>query len=613
MGQHGYSQGALRVSEGGFLWRLWAPNAETVQLVISPGPQEVVRDLTTCGEMLTCQLDDAAEGLRYCYRVDGVDLPDPASRSQPDGVHRASVVVDVSQFHWSDHQWTGIPREQLILYELHVGTFTSEGTFGAIIPRLAELKALGITAIELMPVSQFPGTRNWGYDGVFPFAVQHSYGGPRELQRLVDAAHRVGLGVILDVVYNHLGPEGNYLSRFGPYFTDKYHTPWGKALNFDDTGSEPVRRFIIDNARMWVRDFHMDGLRLDAIHAIYDLGARHILTELQKEVQDIADQQGRIVHLIGESNQNDPRIIDPVERNGIGLNAVWADDFHHSVHALLRGERHGYFADFGQPEQLAKAYNDVFVYDGIDSQCKKRRHGASVRDRDRTQFVVCVHNHDQIGNRAQGDRPSTWLSQEVQRLTCGLLLISPCIPMLFMGEEYGEQNPFPFFCSFEDSELIEVVRKGRRQEFEDLGFQWGEEISDPQAESTFISARLTWAWPPGTFAAQMRQLYVDMLALRRTHPGLLDRQHTRAEIIPVKVGNPPRDSPVLSAQRGVGKSLLALANLSGESVPRPGLPVPSELILSTELARYGGRRSERSPSEGLLPWEMQLYECHESS
>ena len=299
-----------------------------------------------------------------------------------------------------------IAPEDLVFYELHVGTFTPEGTFAAIIPRLPELASLGVTAIELMPVAQFPGDRNWGYDGVHPNAVQNSYGGPRALQQLVDAAHRAGLAVFLDVVYNHLGPEGNYFGKFGPYFTDRYQTPWGQAINYDGPDSDPVRQFVVDNACQWVRDFHIDGLRLDAVHAIFDLGARHILADIQAAVQAEADLAGRRVHVIAESNQNDVRLVSPVERGGYGLDGVWNDDFHHSVHALLTGERDGYYEDFGQPADLAKAVNDVFVYDGCYSPFRRRRHGSRVGDLDRTRFVVCVQNHDQVGNRAQGDRLS---------------------------------------------------------------------------------------------------------------------------------------------------------------------------------------------------------------
>ncbi len=308
-----------------------------------------------------------------------------------------------------------------------------------------------------MPVAQFPGDRNWGYDGVYPYAVQNSYGGPRALQRFVDAAHQLGLAVILDVVYNHFGPEGNYMAKYGPYFTDRYRTPWGKAVNYDGPESDAVRQFVIDNACTWVRDFHIDGLRLDAVQTIYDLSPRHILAELQAAVQREAGGGGRLVHVIAETDQNDVRLVRPSEIGGYGLDGVWSDDFHHSVHALLTGERDGYYLDFGEPSQVAKALNDVFVYDGCYSPFRRRRHGSRVGAADRTHFVVCIQNHDQVGNRARGDRLSTLVPPAAQRLACGLLLLSPCVPLLFMGEEYGETRPFPFFCSFEDAALVEAV------------------------------------------------------------------------------------------------------------------------------------------------------------
>ncbi len=402
------------------------------------------------------------DGLRYAYVLPNqVDRPDPASRWQPEGVHRPSATFFPETSDWSDDGWRGVPRGDLVIYELHVGTFTPEGTFEAVARRLPELAELGVTAIELMPVAQFPGERNWGYDGVYPNAVQNTYGGPRELQRLVNAAHHAGLAVFLDVVYNHFGPEGNYLSDFGPYFTDRYRTPWGAAMNFDGADSDPVRQFVVDNARSWCRDFHVDGLRLDAVHSIFDFSPRHILAEIQDAVQAEARRRERPALVIAETNQNDVRLIAPRERGGYGLDGLWSDDFHHSLHALLTRERTSYYADFGFPEQLAKSYSDVFVNDGNYSAFHRRRHGTKVDDSPRTCFVVCSQNHDQVGNRALGDRLSSLWPPATQRLSCTLLLLSPCTPLLFMGQEYGETNPFPFFCSFSDTDLVEAVRGGR--------------------------------------------------------------------------------------------------------------------------------------------------------
>jgi maltooligosyltrehalose trehalohydrolase len=367
-------QGALLQNEGNVCWRAWAPLSDKVSVVFySPdGRKEAAMTPEDFG-YFTYEGREIKENLRYAYKLgDGGEFPDPASRWQPEGVGRPSALFFPDSFNWTDQGWRGIPAEDLVIYELHVGTFTPEGTFEAIIPRLEQLSSLGATAIEIMPVAQFSGDRNWGYDGVHPFAVQNSYGGPRALQRLVDAAHRIGMAVILDVVYNHIGPEGNYLAKFGPYFTDRYHTPWGKAVNYDGPESDAVRQFVVDNACFWVRDFHVDGLRLDAVQTIYDFSARHILADIKAAVKKIADSQSRTVHVVAETNQNDVRLINALELGGYGLDGVWSDDFHHSVHALLTGERDGYYQDYGRPEDLVKAFNKVFVYDGCYSPFHRR-------------------------------------------------------------------------------------------------------------------------------------------------------------------------------------------------------------------------------------------------
>lgn len=605
--EHGVP-GARRQDDGTVHWRLWAPKHESVSLVIDPEGPRTEHAMRVDGRGYHRFAAEAVqEGTRYAFRLaDGRELPDPASRWQPDGVHSPSAVFFPESYRWSDGSWRGVQREDLVIYELHVGTFTAAGTFDAIIPRLAELQDLGVTAIELMPVAQFAGDRNWGYDGVYPYAVQHSYGGPRALQRLVDGAHQVGLAVILDVVYNHFGPEGSYLGSFGHYFTDRYHTPWGDGVNFDGPWSDAVRQLVLENARMWVRDFHVDGLRLDAVHAIYDFSAQHILAELQEHVQQIARQQTRTVHVIAESNQNDVRLIDPPSRHGLGLDGVWSDDFHHSVRTLLTGDLEGYYQDFGRVEHLAKAYDRVFVYDGCYSPFRKRRHGNAVEGRDRTRFVVCVHNHDQIGNRALGDRSATYLSQPAQRLACGLLLISPCVPLLFMGEEYGEPHPFPFFCSFGDQDLIQAVRRGRREEFAALDFQWGDELPDPQDRATFESAKLTWQWPAGTFHAGLRKLYRDLLAARRQWPALRDRQNTTAYVL-AAADRDAAESPLLLVQRGQTPCIKAIANFSSDHQPWPNVDQPgNSWMFSTESTEYGGLRDLADQPVDLLPYEMLI-------
>ena len=605
-------QGALRQRDGSVVWCVWAPLSTTVSLVTlsSEGRQEIEMTPEGGGYYIRRQ-SQVDEGLPYAFKLaDGRDYPDPASRWQPNGVHRPSAVFSPESHCWSDTTWRGIAREELAIYELHVGVFTLEGTFEAIIPRLPQLRSLGLTAVELMPVAQFAGDRNWGYDAVYPYAVQNSYGGPRALQRFVDAAHQAGLAVILDVVYNHLGPEGNYLAKYGPYFTDRYRTPWGMAINYDGPQSDAVRRFVIDNACMWVRDFHADGLRLDAVHTIYDLGPRHSLAEIQAAVQREAARAGRLVHVIAESNQNDVRLIRPEERGGLGLDGVWNDDFHHSIHALLTGERDGYYSDFGEPAHVAKAINDVFVYDGCYSPFRRRRHGSRVGTIDRTRFIVFVQNHDQVGNRARGDRLGTIVAAPLQRLACGLLLLSPCVPLLFMGEEYGEQRPFPFFCSFGDPVVVEGVRHGRREEFATLEFRWGSDIPDPQDSRTFDAAKLAWAWPEGSAHAQLRQLYQDLLAARRRWPALRDRRHTHARLLNDSSSKDQDAQPaLLLLQRGGDDGLLAVGNLSMQSLSLAALNLDGrKLLLSTEDASYGGGRSRDHSLEHIHPHELLVFD-----
>jgi maltooligosyltrehalose trehalohydrolase len=442
-------------------------------------------------------------GTRYRYRLDGDRAwPDPCSRAQPEGVRGPSEVVDAGAFPWSDGGWRGVALRDLVLYELHVGTFTPEGTFDAVIPRLPALRELGITAIEVMPVATFPGERNWGYDGVYAFAPHPAYGGPGGLARLVDAAHAAGLGVVLDVVYNHVGPGSEALSAFGPYFTGRYGTFWGEAVNYDDADSGAVREWAIQNACMWVRDHHVDGLRLDAVHAIYDQGARHVMAELAARVH--AERPGALV--IAESDLNDPRVIRPEAIGGWGHDAHWADEFHHALHALLTGERDGYYAEYGEVGQLAKAYRRPYVHDGIWSPVRRRRHGAPADDRAPEQFVVCAQNHDQVGNRALGDR----LPDDARRLAALSVILSPFIPLIFMGEEYGERRPFMFFTDHIDPEIAEATREGRRREFAHFtGF--GEEVPDPQDPGTFAGSRLD----PAAGDDAMRALYADLLRLRR--------------------------------------------------------------------------------------------------
>jgi maltooligosyltrehalose trehalohydrolase len=508
---------------------VWAPRAGRVDLhVVAPHDRIIPLEPREHGYH-EARVEGFGPGGRYFFRLDGDKArPDPASRFQPEGVHGPSEVID-PRFDWQDAGWFGLPLEQYVIYELHVGTFTPEGAFDAIIPRLAVLKDLGVTALELMPVAQFPGGRNWGYDGAFPFAVQNSYGGPAGLKRLVNACHAQGLCLILDVVYNHLGPEGNYLGDFGPYFTDRYQTPWGSALNFDGPDSDEVRRFFLENALYWQTEFHVDALRLDAVHAIRDFSARPFLEELVDETTLQARRLNRRFHLIAESDLNDTRLIRPKELGGYGLHAQWSDDFHHALHTLLTGERDSYYQDFGDFGQLVRAYRDGFVYDGRYAPSRQRRHGSSSRAIPPRQLVVCAQNHDQIGNRMLGDRLSQSLSLDDLKLAAAAVILSPYLPLLFMGEEYCETAPFQYFTSHQDPALAEAVRNGRREEF--AAFRWQGEVPDPQDEATFQRSKLDFDLRERDRHAVLWKFYRELIRLRKTVPALALLSKEQQEVV----------------------------------------------------------------------------------
>ncbi|GAB3168984.1 malto-oligosyltrehalose trehalohydrolase [Telluribacter humicola] len=437
------------------------------------------------------EVKNITPGTRYFYRPGGEhDFPDPASHSQPEGVHGPSAIVDHSSYSWQDKDWRGIPLKDLILYELHVGTFTSEGTFESIIPYLDYLVHLGVNAIELMPVSQFPGGRNWGYDGVYPYAVQNSYGGPNGLKKLVDACHNKGIAVFLDVVYNHLGPEGNYLNKYGPYFTDQYNTPWGDALNFDGEWSDGVRDYFAQNALHWFEQYHIDGLRLDAIHAVYDSGAVNFWEYTYGKVRQLEQKLGRPLYMVAESDLNSPKVVKVPDVGGYGFDGQWLDDFHHSLYVLLDKEGRDRYEDFGGMQQLAKAYSDGFVHSGDYVKFRKRKHGVSSAGVSGEKFVVFNQNHDQVGNRVMGERLCMLVDFERTKLAAAAILLSPYLPMLFMGEEYADESPFFYFVSHSDEDLIKAVQEGRRKEFE--GFNWEVEPPDPQDEETFNKSKLQW-------------------------------------------------------------------------------------------------------------------------
>lgn len=552
---------------GGFEFVVWAPFLKKLELkIVSPKEKIVTMKMDEDGYWKTF-IDHANSEIRYFYKLeDEVERPDPASHFQPKGVHGCSQVLNHNSFAWEDGVWRGIPLSEMIMYELHVGTFTPAGTFDAAIQRLNDLKDLGINAIEIMPVAQFPGERNWGYDGVYPFAVQNSYGGPEGLKRLVNECHKNGLSVILDVIYNHLGPEGNYFCEYGPYFTDKYKTPWGQAINFDDAYSNEVRNFFIENALHWFRDYHIDCLRLDAVHGITDMSAKPFLQELTERVEEFSIGSVRKFYLIAESDLNDSRITRPKELGGYGISAQWCDDFHHSLHTLLTEERNGYYMDFGEVEQLARSIKEGFVYSGGFSKYRKRNHGNSPADMSAKQFVIYSQNHDQIGNRMLGERLSALISFEALKLVAGTVLLSPYIPLLFMGEEYGEDVPFLYFISHSDPDIVEAVRRGRKDEFN--AFSWKEEPFDPQEIEAFLKSKIGWDKREAGSHKVLLDFYKRLIKLRRETPALSNLDKDSLDVCGIE-----RDK-ILSVRRWMdGSHVLYVSNFSRENMKhRVSLP-----------------------------------------
>ncbi len=504
------------LGDGTTLFRVWAPKAGEVKLRIrAPGPSRVLQMEREDSGYWSIARTDAPAGTRYAFLLDGKERADPASHFQPLGVEGPSEVVDHGSFQWDEWEeggWQGTEPAQMVIYELHAGTFTPEGSLDAIIPRLDDLKDLGINAIELMPVAQFPGDRNWGYDGVFPYSVQNTYGGPEAMKRLVAASHSSGIAVILDVVYNHFGPEGNYISEFGPYFTDRYSTPWGAALNFDGEQSDHVREFFIRNALHWFENYRLDGLRLDAVHAIIDMSANPFLRELRKRVARFSFENGRRRYLFAESDLNDTKIVCPGEY-AFGLDGHWCDDFHHCLHALITGEREGYYADFGRASHLVKCLNEGYVYTGQYSTYRQRSFGSPSAHLPRERFIVFSQNHDQTGNRLLGERLAVLTTFEGLKLSAGALLLSPFVPLIFMGEEYGEEAPFLYFVSHSDSALMEAIREGRKKEFRE--FKWRAEPPAPEDPDTFHSSRLDWGARQGGKGSALLNLYQTLIRLRR--------------------------------------------------------------------------------------------------
>lgn len=545
---------------------VWAPNAGSVELVLDGTSHPM-----SPSERGRWAVEVAAQpGMRYGYRLDESDpLPDPRSNSQPDGVHELSELIDHRTFRWTDQAWTPGAFEGWIIYELHVGTFTPEGTFDSAIEKLDHLVDLGITAVELMPVNSFSGKRGWGYDGTSLFAPHASYGGPDALKRFVDACHARGLATILDVVYNHLGPSGNYLPRYGPYFTDQYKTPWGDAVNFDDAGSNEVRRFVIDNAMHWILHYHFDGLRIDAVHAVLDRSPVHIFEQMSEEVDLLVEKIGRPVFLIAESDLGDPRVFQPRTSGGWGLDAQWSDDFHHALHSCLTGETDGYYADFGSIEQLAVALHQAWVYDGCYSAFRDRNHGRSHQGASAHRFLGYIQNHDQIGNRAAGERIAHLTGDGLAKVAATLVLTAPFVPMLFMGEEWAASSPFQYFTAHEDPKLGKAVSEGRRHEFAAFGWDPAD-VPDPQDPATFQRSKLNWDELQDTPHAEMLELHKELIALRRSNPDLTDGSLEKVTV------EYDEDERWLVLHRG---GLSVACNLSTASA---SLPLTGELLLATE-------------------------------
>jgi maltooligosyltrehalose trehalohydrolase len=519
----------INFNQGKASIRIWSPKAKEVAVVLTDTGASI--PLQQDGELgyWETETDQVKEGTLYKLSIDGETvIPDPASIAQPQGVHGPSQALDLASFEWTDQDWNNHPLDKYLLYELHTGTFTPEGTFVGMGQKLDYLKELGVNAIEIMPVAQFPGSRNWGYDGVYPFAVQHSYGGAKGLQQLVDLCHSKGIAVVLDVVYNHLGPEGNYLGAAGPYFTEKYKTPWGNALNFDDEWCDGVRDYFIENALMWFRDFHIDALRLDAIHAIKDFSPLHILNEIRLHTDRLMRETGRKHYFIAELDLNDTKFINPVSEGGYGLDAQWIDEFHHALRVASGNEKTGYYSDFNGIGHLAKSYLDAYVYDGQFSPHRKKKFGVKAARNPGHQFVVFSQNHDQVGNRMLGERTGELVSLEMRKLLAGAVLLSPYLPMLFMGEEWSETNPFLYFVSHTDPELAEAVRKGRKEEF--AAFHAQGEAPDPMSEDTFTRSKLQWRLLEQEPHSIIFNLYKRLIDLRKTHPALYRLERRQTEI-----------------------------------------------------------------------------------
>ena len=583
--------GAHPVDQSSTEFCVWAPDHESVVLHLVDTNTTLALDDIGDG-YFAATTHEAPVGTTYRFVIDGDQYPDPASRFQPEGVHGPSEVVDLGAFRWSDDSYHQRPLWDHVIYELHVGTFSDAGTFDGALKYLDSLVELGVSAIEVMPVAQFPGTRNWGYDGVFPNAVQHSYGGPVAFQLFVDGCHQRGLAVVLDVVYNHLGPEGNVFGHFAPYFSDRYRTPWGDAINFDGDGSNEVREYFWQNARQWFADFHVDALRLDAVHAILDQSAIPFMAELSRRSHDLGELLERRCDLIAESAANDPRVVTPLSSGGLGLDAQWNDDFHHTLHVAVTGEHSGYYVDYSGVDDLARALDEGFALQGTQSTFRGCRHGAPSGHLAPERFVVFAQNHDHIGNRPLGDRLSTTLSPAQAHLVAALVVLGPNIPLLFMGEEYGERAPFPYFVDHSDPALIEAVRVGRAREFRDIAT--ADELFDPEDVNTFTVARLDHSLREEPGHREQFGHYQRLIALRRSTPAL--RRSARSQARAWSDGN-----IICLVRSHDDGDVAALFNVGPRSA---SATLPAKVCWRDLLAETGDAESPIT----LEPWSFRVFQ-----
>jgi maltooligosyltrehalose trehalohydrolase len=573
-----------RPDSGGVQFRVWSPLAKEMAVKIT-SPREMIRPMDCSDGVFSTVVEGIGAGADYLYIIDNKkERPDPVSRYQAGDVHGPSRIVDPDTFKWSDAQWRGLPLKEYVIYELHIGTFTPAGTFASAIEKLGYLRDAGITAIEIMPVAQFPGARNWGYDGVYPYAVQSTYGAPEELKRLVDAAHRAGLAVIMDCVYNHLGPEGNYLPDFMPCFSDRYKSPWGEALNYDGPYSYGMRRYVIDNALYWLCEYHIDALRLDAVHSILDFGAKHLLAELSERFHDEAANLGRAAFLIAESDLDDVRVIRPVSEGGWGMDAQWNDAFHHAVHTALTGDHHGYFEDYAGLRDVRKSLLEGYVYDWRFSKFRRRYHGSSSKDRPGEQFVVFTQNHDQVANALAGKRPIKLTSPGLEKVAAALLICAPNLPMFFMGQEYGATTIFTYFTDFQDRDLAKAVSEGRKKEYE--GFL-DEGFIDPQSPEALDRSKLDWRELEKPEHQELLKFHRELLALRKTHQCL---SNCRKDLTTMEFDEKQRWIR-LQRRDDSGECAIILCNLSDSATD-----IPIGAASSARLALFGGTDNARPPA-----------------